>query len=63
MTVFERRLSRYEFLILMTMFFYAHENAKNTSSVLLWATLRDFVSSVMLAEFYLYISSYESHKL
>ena len=40
------------------MFFYAHDNPKNTSSVQPWATLRDFVSSVMLAEFYLYISNY-----
>ena len=44
----------------MPMFFYAHDNPKNTSSVQPWATLRDFVSSVMLAEFYLYISSYDS---
>ena len=44
----------------MPMFFYAHENPKNTSSVLPWATLREFVSSVMLVEFYLYISSYRA---
>ena len=32
--------------------FYAHENPRTTSSVQPWATLRDFVSFVMLAEFY-----------
>ena len=47
----------------MPMFFYAHDNPKNTSSVQPWATLRDFVSSVMLAEFYLYISKYTINSL
>ena len=36
----------------MSVVFYAHENPRTTSFIQPWATLRDFVYSVMLAEFY-----------
>ena len=42
----------------MPMFFYDHEIPRNISSVLPWATLRDLVSSIMLAEFYPGIARY-----